>query len=447
MSRLGLLALLATLVASPSLARGQSPPPSGQDRSRGHRMLRQVREQLEKYYYDTTYHGVDLAQTYGQADSAIDLAGSLPEMMGSVAQFLANLKDSHTSFYPPGYTVTVVYGWSLQAIGDGCYVVAVKPGSDAAKKGLKVGDLVLALDGIRPTRENLHVINYVYYQLSPRPGARLVVEHPSGQQEEIKVEAEVKRGPPIVDVKDLEQRRFLEEQWRREGRHPNHHRKTFGDSVMVWRMHSFAFGNGIDYSDEMIDRNMAEARKHRYLILDLRGNGGGAVVTERRLLGHLFGAGIPLGTDVRRDTTVRLSLEPVGSAPYEGEVMVLIDSRSASASEITARILQLRGRATVIGDRSAGAVMTSVSRWLTLGSMYEERVLSFGMSVTVSDIVMPDGKSLEGTGVIPNIAVLPTATDLAEERDPALAFALELAGVKIDAREAAKIFNEGRTGG
>jgi C-terminal processing protease CtpA/Prc len=60
---------------------------------------------------------------------------------------------------------------------------------------------------------------------------------------------------------------------------------------------------------------------------------------------------------------------------------------------------------------------------------------------------MPDGKSLEGTGVIPNIAVLPTATDLAEERDPALAFALELAGVKIDAREAAKIFNEGRTGG
>jgi hypothetical protein len=43
--------------------------------------------------------------------------------------------------------------------------------------------------------------------------------------------------------------------------------------------------------------------------------------------------------------------------------------------------------------------------------------------------------------------VLPTATDLAEERDPALAFALELAGVKMDAREAAKMFNEKSPGG
>jgi C-terminal processing protease CtpA/Prc len=60
---------------------------------------------------------------------------------------------------------------------------------------------------------------------------------------------------------------------------------------------------------------------------------------------------------------------------------------------------------------------------------------------------MPDGKSLEGTGVIPNIAVLPTSKDLAEGRDPALAFALELAGIKMDPCEAAKIFSEESSGG
>jgi C-terminal processing protease CtpA/Prc len=446
MSRLGLLALLMGLVVSPTLAQGQHAPLSGQDRSRGHRMLRQVREQLEKYYYDTTYHGVDIEKTYAQADSAIDAVGSLPEITGAIAEFLANLKDSHTWFYPPGYDMTVVYGWDLQVVGEACYVVAVKRGSDAEKKGLEVGDRVIAVDGIRPTRENFWIVNYVYHDLSPRPGARLVVEHPNGEQHELTILSEITRGSPVVDRVDLEQRRFREEQWRRTSSHPNHHRKTFGDSVMVWRMHSFAFGDGPDYADELIDQYMAEARKHRYLILDLRGNSGGAVVTERRLLGHFFGSHIPLGTDVRRDTTVQLTLEPVGAAPYEGEVSVLIDSRSASASEITARILQLTGRATIVGDRSEGAVMTALGLSLQLGSIFEERRLEFGMSVTVSDILMPDGKSLENTGVIPNIAVLPTAADLAAERDPALAFALELAGVKIDAREAAKIFDERRGG-
>jgi hypothetical protein len=44
--------------------------------------------------------------------------------------------------------------------------------------------------------------------------------------------------------------------------------------------------------------------------------------------------------------------------------------------------------------------------------------------------------------VIPNIALVPTGSDLAEKRDPALAFALELAGVKISAEDAANIFPE-----
>jgi carboxyl-terminal processing protease len=275
---------------------------------------------------------------------------------------------------------------------------------------------------------------------------RLVVEHADGEQQEITFTADLKRGPPITDVKDLEQRRFLEEQWRRQSSHPNHHRTSFGDSVMVWRMHGFETGTGVGYYDEAVDRHMAEARKYRHLLLDLRGNSGGAVVTVMRLLGHFFGDSIPLATDVRRDTVVELFVRPVSRTPYAGEVTVLLDSRSASASEVTARTLQIRGRATVVGDRSAGAVMTSIYRPLELGSIFEERVLWFGMSVTVSDLVMPDGKSLEGAGVVPNIAVLPTSADLAGERDPALAFALELAGVKIDPHDAGKLFPEARTG-
>lgn len=444
MARPGLILLLLVLVTHGAVSQDRPSGLSGQDRERGHRMLRQIRDQLEKEYYDTTFHGVDIEQTYAEADGAIDAAGSLPQILAAIAQFLARLHDSHTSFDPPGYTVTVQYGWSAQAIGDDCYAVSVKKQSDAAKKGLRAGDRILAMDGIRLTRDNLHLVNYVYYRLSPRPGMRVLVEHADGTQQDITFEAELKRGPPITDLKDLEQRRFLEERWRREGSHPNHHRASFGDSVMVWRMHEFATGKGVGYYDDVVDRYMAEARKHRHLILDLRGNPGGAVVTVMRLLGYFFADSVPLANDVRRDTVVAMFVRPVSKEPYDGSVTVLLDSRSASASEVTARTLQLRGRATIVGDRSAGAVMTSIYRPLELGSIFEERVLWFGMSVTVSDLVMPDGKSLEGTGVVPNIAVLPTSADLAEERDPALTFALELAGVKLDPHEAWKLFSETR---
>jgi outer membrane lipoprotein-sorting protein len=52
------------------------------------------------------------------------------------------------------------------------------------------------------------------------------------------------------------------------------------------------------------------------------------------------------------------------------------------------------------------------------GSIFQARVLPFGLSVTVTDPIMPDGTSPAKHGVIPNIAVLPTAEDLAENRVP-----------------------------
>jgi hypothetical protein len=51
-----------------------------------------------------------------------------------------------------------------------------------------------------------------------------------------------------------------------------------------------------------------------------------------------------------------------------------------------------------------------------------------------------DGKSLEGKGVTPDVTVLPTGADLAAGLDPALAKAAELAGIKLDAAAAGKLF-------
>jgi carboxyl-terminal processing protease len=430
-----LLAALTLTAAPASPATGQEadrPGVSDQDRSRGHRMLQRLRETLERYYYDSTYHGIDLDLHVARTDSAIDRATTLPEMTAALAEFLHVLDDSHTRFLPPGLRVTVDYGWSWIMIGDDCYVSAVKAKSAAADSGLKLGDRVLAIDGIRPTRQNLSLISYVYFGLSPRPGMRLVVARENGQRAELRFASTMKPRPPVQDLKDLEsQRRF----WEEEERSIPRHRWRELDSVLVWRLPAFM------YRDEQIDRVMERARRHRWLILDLRGNSGGSVEAMLRLLGHFFPQPFDAFTTVRRDSTTPERVVPQGGAPYAGEAIVLIDSRSASASELTSRVLQMRGRAMIVGDRSAGAVMGSYFISLTLGSIFQERVLPFGMSVTVMDAIMPDSSRLEKAGVIPNVAALPTAADLAAKRDPALQFALEMAGVRMTAEDAAKVLS------
>ena len=72
----------------------------------------------------------------------------------------------------------------------------------------------------------------------------------------------------------------------------------------------------------------------------------------------------------------------------------------------------------------------------TTGDSY----LVYGAEVTVADVVMADGQSLERQGVVPDAVVLPTASDLAIGRDPALAKAAELLNVTMSPEEAGKLF-------
>jgi C-terminal processing protease CtpA/Prc len=398
---------------------------------RGHRMLAQVKADLLEFYYDSTFGGLDLEASYRRADSSLDAATTPQQLLGIIAQFVLDLKDSHTTFLPPGRAATVEYGWGWILIGDSCYVAWVKEGSDAAQKGLAVGQQILAVDGMQLTRQTDHIVGYLYYALNPRPGMRLMVRALDGTPREITVLAKITSRPQIVDytsfqhisalIEESEQRRLIR----------RHFTRSFGDTALVWRFRSF------DYGDQRIDEIMGAARNHRSLIIDLRDNGGGSVDTELRLLGHFFDRETRVLTERQRGESRPRLVQPRGKEPYRGNVFILVNSKSASAAEVTARVLQLEGKATIIGDRSAGALMTSIRRSHAVGF---GRRLPYGLAVTIQDVIMADSNRIENVGVMPEFIVLPTGADLAERRDPVMAKALALAGIRMDPKDAAAVF-------
>lgn len=431
-------ALVMTLMAMMSnpvvlTASGQQTV-SNFDRDRGHIMLNSIKNDLKKNYYDPSFHGVDVEARFKEADEKIKRATTLAQVFGAVAQFLIELNDSHTFFLPPGRAYSTDYGWQMQMIGDKCYVVAVRPGSDAELKGLKEGDEIYSLDGYAPLRENIWRLNYFYHALQPVAGNRLVVIKPDGNKLPLDVMAKIKAGKRVMDLTGSDGGGDIFDLIRKqqnEDRLNRHRYLEFGDDLLVWKMPAF------DLDKPKVDEMVGKSKKRKALILDLRGNGGGYEDTLLRLISNLFDRDIKVGDVKRRKETKPVTAKTRGADVFSGKLIVLLDSESGSAAELLARVVQLEKRGTVIGDRSAGAVMRSRTYQHDLGV---DVVIYYAASITDADIIMADGKSLERVGVVPDELKLPTAADLATKRDPVLAYAASLAGVNITPEKAGTLF-------
>jgi carboxyl-terminal processing protease len=404
-----------------------------QDRDRGVTMLKTVKEDIRKNYYDPNFHGIDLDARFKVAEEKMKLTNSNAEVFGIIAQTLIDFNDSHTAFLPPSRSARVEYGWLMKMVADNCYVTEVRPHSDADTKGLKPGDLVQSIDGIQPTRANTWVFYYLYYQLAPRPSINVVVQSPGEQPRHLELKAKVQTGPLIVDLTEatgIEIHRLEREEEDEEILNASRF-KEFGDDLIIWKLPQFS----LEKSD--VDERINRVKKHQALILDLRDNGGGAEETLLRLIGNLCDHDVTIGEIKRRKESKPLVAKTRGNSGFKGKLVVLVDSDSASASELLARVVQLERRGVVLGDRTGGKVMRSrvYGHEMGLG-----KIVVYAAQVTDADIVMPDGHSLEHAGVTPNLILLPTAGDLRSGRDPVLSGAASLLGVKLNPAEAGKFF-------
>lgn len=394
-------------------------------------MLKTVRDDLKSKYYDPTFRGIDLEARSKVAEERIRQAKSNGEVFGVIAQLLLDFNDSHTLFYPPARSARIEYGWQMQTFGDDTYVIAVKPKSDAEAKGLKPGDRVLKIDGIAPNRSNLWIYYYFYRALSPRPVVKLDVLSPGAEPRQIEVSAKITTGKKIFDLTDTIDANAYLRDLEDEARLNEHKIVEFGENVAVWRMPSF------DLTEDSVDNAVNKVKKFKTLILDLRRNGGGAEETLLRLIGNFFDRDITIGKIKRRKEEKPLIARTRGDSGFKNNLVVLVDSESGSAAEVFASVIQSEKRGAVLGDRTSGKVMRSRFHSHQIGL---ETVVWYGVSVTDADLIMPDGKSLEGSGVVPDEVLLPTGEDLRAQKDTVLARAVAAAGGSLDPAEAGKLF-------
>jgi carboxyl-terminal processing protease len=181
---------------------------------------------------------------------------------------------------------------------------------------------------------------------------------------------------------------------------------------------------------------MKEANeKAKYLIVDLRSNGGGSTANLQHLLSLFVKPDTDIGTFIDRDsvksyekdhtpsndlvaiaaaTTRKYRTRKQALEPFAGKVAVLVNRGSASASEIFATGLRETIGAQIVGAKSAGAVLASIFGRLPNG---------FQFQYPVSDYVSIKGVRLEKNPIVPDVEVTGAAGQ--DGKDPVVDKAVE----------------------
>jgi C-terminal processing protease CtpA/Prc len=402
------------------------------ERERAQEMLENVASDVRNYYYDPKLHSLDWNALVRETKLEIAKAPDAAVANAQIAALVERLNDSHTSFIPPRNLKDADYGFQFKVIGNLCFITKVTPKSDAEGKGMRAGDELFTINGFTVDRASVSKMKYAMNVLIPRTKVQVQLRDPAGKIFDLTVEASIKERPAVANLGDyswgLNQEKINRENILDKLR-PQY--KEMGPELMVIRIPLF-FQTGVD-----VDHLFKKAQDHKTLIVDLRGNPGGNVYSVEDHLAQVISHDVKLGNWVQRNKTNSVTVKSRGKNAFHGDLVVLVDSETASGGEIFARVVQLEERGTILGDHTSGHTMESQ---LYLHRTGDNPVFIYGTSVTIGDTMMADGKSLEHIGVEPDRITLPTAPDLATGRDPVLAFAASLAGVTLTPEEAAKLF-------
>ena len=279
-------------------------------------------------------------------------------------------------------------GMSVTEVKQGLRVAEVYKGSPAQKGGLKVGDIIVSVNG-----------KSLAGKTSDQSTA--LIKGPAGSSVRLGLRdgrtLNLKRAKVDIPIVQSELER------------------TDGKKIAWVRLAGFTSGSGDDVK-AAVDGELEKGATG--VVLDLRHNGGG-LLNEAVSVASVF---LPDGRVV--STKGRARPEHVynatgGAIAGKIPVAVLVDQGSASASEIVTGALQDRKRAEVVGTRTFGkGVFQEIERLPNGGAL----------DITVGEYFTPSGRNLGGGGVRKGAGITPdieASDDPKTKRDEALQTALQ----------------------
>ncbi|MBL0217220.1 MAG: carboxy terminal-processing peptidase [Myxococcales bacterium] len=344
----------------------------------------------------------DLAKTYAARFARLEKPVAL-DAATDVINAVANTLDPHTLYLPPADKANfeIQMSGSLEGIGaslrerdHNIEIIELIPGGAAARQGgLGPGDIILtvASGGKDPVDVfDMRIDDVVKMIRGPKNSVvTLRVRKPAGTDEVVSITRDV-----IV----------IEEAYARGAVLTRKGLPAFG----YIHLPSFYGGSGSGQrtSSEDVHKLLSElaAKKVRGVILDLRSNGGGILRDAIDLTGHLIDHGPVVQVQDSRGRKEVLSDDDRGLA-FDGQVIVLVDHFSASASEIVAGALQDYRRALIVGTgptHGKGTVQTLADLDSVGGTQLDLGVLK----LTIQQFFRVSGSSTQREGVVPDI-VLP----------------------------------------
>ena len=265
-------------------------------------------------------------------------------------------------------------GLGIEITMDQGLVKIISPIDDtpAFRVGLKAGDYITNIDGETIIGMTL---NEAVDKMRGKPGTKvkLTIRRVNEKPFDVTIKREeIKTRSVKVDVKD--------------------------EDILYIRISSFSEDVDKDIKKAFDDEMKKRKKQFKGIVLDVRNNPGGLLDQAVGVAGLFLNQGEVVSTRARNEEdTLRYYAKGV-DITNGLPIVVLINNGSASASEIVAGALQDHKRAVIVGEKSFGK--GSVQTVVPLGD--------YGaMRLTTARYYTPSGKSIQATGIDPDIVVHP----------------------------------------
>lgn len=337
----------------------------------------------------------------------------------SVAEKDENIEeetDDEDKFDLTDYSAKYGVGVELYLIENQFVITRVEADSAAAKAGIKTGYIIEKINDvslsellkqieiyyakIRNVKKHLPA-EVVEYLLDGEENSfvTLSVSGETGQSREIKLQRERLKGESISLGENYPEQ-FLKFET-----------GSLNDQTGYIKFNAFALP-----VIEKFCSALTELKDKQAIIIDLRGNTGGILSSLIGLGGMLTETSIDMGTSIYKIGSENMTATSKAKN-FKGRLVFLVDSQTASAAEIFAAGLQENNRALVVGEKTAGEALPSISVSLPTGAV---------LLYPIANYKTRGGNFLEGKGVEPNYIVALDRKSLLEGKDAQLEAALKL---------------------